>query len=115
MTRISTAFLFVGLATGLAHGQLVVVTPDQTDEILANPGMGWETFHRTSAQDQNLRPVRFSPSLTPSACPMTCRWERTRFRWPSSAWRTPGPSSNWGSGGRSEEGWYSLSTVRIAQ
>jgi hypothetical protein len=23
------------------YGQQVVVTPEQTDEILANPGMGW--------------------------------------------------------------------------
>ncbi len=32
----------------------VAVTPEQTDEILANPGMGWETFHRTRTQDKNL-------------------------------------------------------------
>jgi len=33
---------------------LVTVTPEQTDAILANPGMGWETFHRTRTQDKNL-------------------------------------------------------------
>ena len=38
----------------------VVVTPEETDEILANPGMGWETFHRTSKQDKSL------PSWIPS-------------------------------------------------
>ena len=32
----------------------VRVVPEETDEILANPGMGWETFHRTSKQDRNL-------------------------------------------------------------
>lgn len=32
----------------------VTVTPEQSDEILANPGMGWQTFHRTRAQDNNL-------------------------------------------------------------
>ncbi len=31
-------------------------TPEETDEILANPGMGWETFHRTAKQDKNLPP-----------------------------------------------------------
>ena len=34
--------------------QTVVVTPEETDEILANPGMGWETFHCTSKQDKSL-------------------------------------------------------------
>ena len=38
----------------------IIVTPEETDEILANPGMGWETFHRTSKQDQSL------PSWIPS-------------------------------------------------
>ena len=41
-------------------GGLVTVTPEQTDQILANPGMGWETFHRTAKQDKNL------PSWIPS-------------------------------------------------
>ena len=34
----------------------VQVVPKETDEILANPGMGWETFHRTAASDKNLPP-----------------------------------------------------------
>lgn len=38
----------------------VRVVPETTDEILANPGMGWETFHRTADQDSNL------PSWIPS-------------------------------------------------
>ena len=37
-------------------GGLVTVTPEETDEILANPGIGWETFHRTSKADKNLPP-----------------------------------------------------------
>jgi hypothetical protein len=45
---------------GFAHGQQVVITPEETDQILANPGMGWQTFHRTSTQDTNL------PSWIPS-------------------------------------------------
>jgi hypothetical protein len=32
----------------------VRVEPKETDEILANPGMGWETFHRTANDDRNL-------------------------------------------------------------
>jgi hypothetical protein len=32
----------------------VCVVPEETDEILANPGMGWETFHKTATQDKNL-------------------------------------------------------------
>jgi len=38
----------------------VTVHPEETDEILANPGMGWQTFHRTVKQDKNL------PSWIPS-------------------------------------------------
>ena len=38
----------------------VRVVPKDTDEILANPGMGWETFHHTAQQDKNL------PSWIPS-------------------------------------------------
>ena len=37
----------------LADAQ-VVVTPEETDEILANPGIGWETFHCASKQDKSL-------------------------------------------------------------
>ncbi len=32
----------------------VRVAPNETNEILANPGMGWETFHRTAEKDDNL-------------------------------------------------------------
>jgi len=32
------------------------VVPEETDEILANPHMGWQTFHRTKLQDKNLPP-----------------------------------------------------------
>ena len=32
----------------------VIVTPKATDAILANPGMGWQTFHQTRKQDKNL-------------------------------------------------------------
>ena len=33
---------------------LVTITPEQTSEMLANPGMGWETFHRSNRHDRNL-------------------------------------------------------------
>ncbi|MCY3020046.1 MAG: DUF4832 domain-containing protein [Planctomycetota bacterium] len=39
-----------------AQCQEVIVTPDESDEILANPGMGWETFHCTSKRDKSLPP-----------------------------------------------------------
>jgi len=32
----------------------LTVTPQETDEILANPGVGWQTFHRTRTKDKNL-------------------------------------------------------------
>ncbi len=52
------------------HGQQVVVTPEETGEILANPGMGWETFHRTAKQDKNL----------PSWIPSTVHYARWGWR-----------------------------------
>ncbi len=30
------------------------VVPEETDELLANPGLGWQTFHRTRQKDQSL-------------------------------------------------------------
>ena len=64
-TFLSKALLaFLSLAgvgwVALAEDSRVVVRPEETVEILANPGMGWETFHRTSKQDKNL------PSWIPS-------------------------------------------------
>ena len=41
-------------------GETVTVVPEPTDAILANPKMGWETFHRPADQDKNL------PSWIPS-------------------------------------------------
>lgn len=33
---------------------MVNVTPEETNELLANPGMGWQTFHRFADEDKNL-------------------------------------------------------------
>jgi hypothetical protein len=35
---------------------MITVKPKETDELLANPHMGWQTFHRTRAADRNLPP-----------------------------------------------------------
>ena len=35
-------------------GDEVKVTPQETDELLANPGMGWQTFYRFADEDENL-------------------------------------------------------------
>jgi hypothetical protein len=40
--------------TFVAQEATITVPPELTDEILANPGMGWQTFHRTASQDKNL-------------------------------------------------------------
>jgi len=34
--------------------ETVTIIPEESDELLANPGMGWETFHRTRDKDKNL-------------------------------------------------------------
>jgi len=60
-TRILAFFMLFGMlllgpvpAQAASPDGLVTVTPEETDEILANPGVGWETFHRTRTQDKNL-------------------------------------------------------------
>ena len=34
----------------------IKMVPEETNKILANPDMGWETFHRTADKDKNLPP-----------------------------------------------------------
>lgn len=42
-------------AEGDAKGEATVtVRPQETDELLANPGMGWQTFHHFADEDRNL-------------------------------------------------------------
>ena len=48
----------------------VRVAPEETNDILANPGMGWETFHRTADNDKNL----------PSWIPSTVHYARWGWR-----------------------------------
>ena len=42
------------IASEIAEGQMVEVKPKETDDLLANPYMGWETFHRTADADGSL-------------------------------------------------------------
>jgi len=42
-----------GKATA-ASPEVVRVSPEETDELLPNPGIGWETFHTTRDKDRNL-------------------------------------------------------------
>ncbi|MEJ2704198.1 MAG: DUF4832 domain-containing protein [Sedimentisphaerales bacterium] len=49
--------LFAGrpvLARESAQAAQVRIVPDETNDLLANPGMGWETFHHTRDSDRNL-------------------------------------------------------------
>lgn len=34
--------------------EIVMVLPEEIDELLPNPGIGWETFHTTRDKDRNL-------------------------------------------------------------
>ena len=40
--------------TTAAEENSVTVMPRESDELLANPGMGWQTFHRFAEEDKNL-------------------------------------------------------------
>jgi len=57
---LGVALLAPGRIFAAAPDAVVTVAPEETDEILANPGMGWETFHNTADNDKNL------PSWIPS-------------------------------------------------
>ena len=37
------------------QAQRVLVEPRESDELFANPGMGWQTFHQFADQDKNLQ------------------------------------------------------------
>ena len=37
-----------------ASGDMVTIHPEETNELLPNPGMGWKTFHHTRTNDRNL-------------------------------------------------------------
>ena len=56
ITAALTPFSFLAVSgQQAASGQhRVTIVPEETDELLANPGMGWQTFHRTKDQDKNL-------------------------------------------------------------
>ena len=54
MKQIAFCILLLAWAAVALAQEQVVVKPEETDEILANPGMGWETFHQTSKQDKSL-------------------------------------------------------------
>jgi len=45
--------LFLCFSVSAAEG-IVTVKPRESDALLANPGMGWETFHRFADEDPNL-------------------------------------------------------------
>lgn len=50
---LGVAILFGG-RSGAEPSHWVTVRPVEIDTILPNPGMGWETFHRTARNDKNL-------------------------------------------------------------
>ena len=52
ITVIAVALSCLGAAK--ESGDQVEITPQETDEVLANPGMGWQTFHHFADEDKNL-------------------------------------------------------------
>ncbi len=46
--------IVMGLAARADEPKKVTVTPKEIDALLANPGMGWQTFHRFADQDKEL-------------------------------------------------------------
>ncbi len=52
-TTAIAAALVCSLATAAAETKVTLV-PHETDALLANPGMGWQTFHHFANEDENL-------------------------------------------------------------
>ena len=57
--QLATGLLFVLLQVPSTRGSRaaedwVEIAPVESNEILSNPGMGWETFHTTANADRNL-------------------------------------------------------------
>ena len=46
--------IVIGLAARADEQGRAAVTPKEIDALLANPGMGWQTFHRFADQDKEL-------------------------------------------------------------
>jgi len=55
MRRLSfIVFMLIITAPLRAASQTITVTPVESHELFANPGMGWQTFHRFADEDPNL-------------------------------------------------------------
>ncbi|MBM4032713.1 MAG: DUF4832 domain-containing protein [Planctomycetes bacterium] len=55
MRTVLALSLLLGVAAlGAEEQPMITVAPKETDELLANPGIGWQTFHRTRTQDKSL-------------------------------------------------------------
>ena len=48
------ATVFAGIAFGAGGQEMIEVRPEESDELFANPAMGWETFCRSALDDANL-------------------------------------------------------------
>ncbi|HOS91759.1 MAG TPA: hypothetical protein PLQ54_00460, partial [Armatimonadota bacterium] len=53
-TLAAAAAVTLGAEAARAQGDPVTVEPAETDELLANPHMGWQTFHRFADDDEAL-------------------------------------------------------------
>jgi hypothetical protein len=55
LTSLAACFVTALHATSAEEPQRIEVRPKETDELLANPGMGWQTFHQFVVHDKNLQ------------------------------------------------------------
>jgi hypothetical protein len=51
---LAAALLPVNTVAAERRPAMVTVTPEETDELLPNPGIGWQTFHVTRTRDRTL-------------------------------------------------------------
>ena len=77
---------------------LVTISPQQTDEILANPDMGWETFHRSN--DSITLPADIPAGVFDLSLAVVDQ-------------ASSNPVVRLGIKGRKSDGWYPLSKIKV--
>jgi len=54
LTSIAMLAVIIFVLASSAFAQNIIVNPEPSDELFANPGMGWQTFNRFADEDPNL-------------------------------------------------------------
>ena len=123
-----TVFFWLLLVSTHAASTTVRVEPRESDELFANPGMGWQTFHRFADDDPNLQGLPSASAYFRSIRGWLPGTHRTDSSLQLPAGLAPGryevavgvvdprerqPAVRLANAGRDAEGWYRVSELEI--